>query len=541
MYKSLIALGMAIPCLGFSQQFQQVFGGDGFDIVSEIIQLEDQSYVAFGVTTSFGSETNGIINHLDAFGNLISTHSLTLMNGTELYDIELNDAGNVFFVGACTSDAAGNAECLFGECSLTGEIIWSKGIPAPGVDVAYGLTLSQQGGFTFVASTNSFSPTDDFNPIVVQVDASGNTIWSTSIDIEGYARPNAVTKHPDGGLLVFGHHLSDSSEGNDLMLIKMSSTGEVQWIKDFKAPGNDLGWRIMATENGFILGGDTDSFGEGLNDVYLIHIDLDGNVLSQRTYGGAGNDHLSSITPGKGDKLMIGGTTSSFGGGQLDVLAMELESDGSVSWSKAYGGAEKEVGLSVLATPDGGYIFGGYSRSFAENFYYDAYLVKTNDRGDCYCNSVWDELLTQSPCQFSPGSLEWGQGSISDAETWEVQSTLADLPILQTLCTFGDLVDGPVNGEESSIEITLGLENISGEIVSLVPILLDGSLQVEVVQHRPANLSVYTITGRMVQNVPVSGIGRQTISVKVKGMSPGIYLVSLVDGYSTHTKKVYVN
>lgn len=540
MYKSLLAIGMAIPCLSFSQQFQQSFGGAGFDIIKDVVQLEDQSYVTFGITSG-ESGAKGIISQVDGLGNLISSRALELMNGTELNEIKINEAGNAFFVGAATSDQAGNSEILYGELTLEGDVLWSKGLPNIGFDVAYGLTLTANGGFALGAMSSSYSAAGDLNPIVVQVDAQGETVWSTAINMEGYARPMSLTQHPDGGIVIFGHHEGPENDGNDPMLIKMSSDGDVEWIKDFKAPGNDVGWSIIANDNGFLLGGDSNAMGAGSNDLYLIQVDLDGELISQRLYGSTGNDHLSTIYPGKGDKMMIVGTTSSFGGGQLDMLAMEIEADGSVSWSKAYGGEEKEVGFSILETPDGGYMLGGYSRTFAESFYFNAYLVKTNERGDCFCNSVWDQTLEVNPGEFVPGNVEWTQATAGESTDWDLQSVPAEMPTVNTICTFGELIDSSAEGEESSGEITLGLEEMTSQILSLVSVPHNGNLQIEVFQNTPANLSVYTITGKMVQNVSVQGIGRQTLTVKVQDLSQGVYLVNLIDADSTVTKKIYVH
>ena len=541
MFKSLIALGLALPFLGFSQQFQQSFGGDGFDVIYDIVQLEDQSYVSFGITTSFGGSSLGSICHLDGLGNLVSSRTLQLNTSTEIHDVEVNGAGNVYFVGANVSDASGNTDCLYGELSLEGDIIWAKTIPGIGIDTGYSIELNENGGFTFVILTNSFSSNGNFNPAVVEVDSEGDVIWSTNIDINGYARPTDLVAHPDGGWLIYGHMNGDESLGYDPMLIRISQSGQVEWVKLIQGDGIDFGWQIIATDSGFTIGGDTSSSGEGLNDIYLINIDSDGNIINQKTYGGIGHDHLTSITPGKNDKLIIGGTTASFGGGGLDILAMEVESDGSVSWSKAYGGEEKEVGFSVLKTPDGGYLFGGYSRSFAENFYYNAYLVKTNDRGDCYCNSTWDHTLLVNSALFTIGEISWTQSPLVGPEVVSLQIQESPFSTVQTLCSFGALIDGLIEVEENSDDVTLSIDNPIGEIVNLVTSSHDGSLEIEVIQHQPANLSVYTLTGRMVQNVPVSGDGRQTVKVKVKGMSQGIYLVSLVDANSSHTKKVFIN
>jgi hypothetical protein len=540
MNKILLAVGLAIPCLGLSQQFQKVFGGDGFDIVNQIIQLEDQSYLAFGGTTSISNSMEGIILQLDGMGNLQSATTLSLLEGFELSAVLMNDSGTIFFAGTAT-DAAGNPEIAAGEMTSDGQILWAKGVAADGIDALHGLCLTEDGGFACIGITNSFSTSAGSDPVILRFNSNGDISWAHAYEIEGYDRPDEIAVHPDGGFVVFGHHIDNGEGDYDTFFMHVSEFGDLNWIKRYTAPGTDLAWSVMEFQDGFLLGGDTDSFGLGLNEIFLMHVDTDGEIIWQKTYGDEQHDHLTTITPGKAGKIMLGGLTSSMGAGGLDAMATELEADGSLNWTKAYGGSDKDVGFSAIATADGGYIFGGYSRSFSQNFFSDAYIIKTNERGDCMCNTDWDAVIYEGESNYLTSSLTGSKIILIDFTNWNMTSTIVDLTVSETLCTFGELIDGPADGEESSSEITLGLEEMTSEILSLVPVPHNGSLQIEVFQNSPANLSVYTITGKMVQNVSVQGIGRQTLTVKVQNLIQGIYLVNLVDAHSTVTKKVYVH
>lgn len=540
MNKSLLAIGMAIPCLGFSQQFQQVFGGDGFDMIYELIQHEDQSYTAFGITSSFGDQA-GMIIQMDGMGNLQSASELTVMAGLELSDITENEAGNLFFAGTASSDAAGNGEVIAGEMTTSGDVLWANGFSAGGNDGIYGICNAPDGGVACAGITNSYSPEGDFDGVVMKYTADGELQWANVIEIDGYERLNSIVVHPDGGYVAYGHHGDPGDTNYDPFFIRLSDQGDLVSIKRYAAPAIEIGWEFMQFENGFLIGGDTQSFGEGLNEVFLMYVDLDGEIIWQKTYGGFGHDHITSIAHGKAGRIVFGGTTSSIGAGGLDAMAVELEADGTISWSKAYGGEEKDVGFSTLATPDGGYIFSGYSRSFSQNIFYDGYIIKTNERGDCMCNSVWDLVLTQGEAGFEIDDLSGSKFELTSFNEWEVTTSPIELTNAETLCTYGDLVDNPGGeGEENSGEVT-NISEYDNPILDLVPVPLDGTLMVEVDQHRPGNLSVYTVTGKMVQNVGVQPLGRQRIPVKVKGLSQGIYLVTLIDSQATHTKKVYVN
>ena len=57
------------------------------------------------------------------------------------------------------------------------------------------------------------------------------------------------------------------------------------------------------------MAGDTDSFGNGKSDVYLIKIDKDGNKVWQKTFGGSKDDYANAITPTKDGGFIVAGYT----------------------------------------------------------------------------------------------------------------------------------------------------------------------------------------------------------------------------------------
>ena len=50
-------------------------------------------------------------------------------------------------------------------------------------------------------------------------------------------------------------------------------------------------------------------------------------------------------------------------------------------WTKTFGGALSDIGVSVKQTNDGGFIIAGTTRSFGSGGQ-DVYLIKTNENGD---------------------------------------------------------------------------------------------------------------------------------------------------------------
>ena len=73
--------------------------------------------------------------------------------------------------------------------------------------------------------------------------------------------------------------------------IKTDFTGQKEWSNVYGGKSNDYGWGISETrDNGFVITGETYSYGNGQSDVYIIKIDSLGNLLWENTFGGMAED-----------------------------------------------------------------------------------------------------------------------------------------------------------------------------------------------------------------------------------------------------------
>jgi hypothetical protein len=72
---------------------------------------------------------------------------------------------------------------------------------------------------------------------------------------------------------------------------------------------------------------------------------------------------------------VIVGDTYTFGAGNSDIYIIKTNSKGDTIWTKTCGGAKDEVRYSIKQTYDGGYIITGYSSSYS-NDHREIYVVK---------------------------------------------------------------------------------------------------------------------------------------------------------------------
>ncbi len=190
-----------------------------------------------------------------------------------------------------------------------------------------------------------------------------------------------VTQTSDSGYIVAGVTQKGGSGDEDIYLVKTDSKGSVEWSKSYGGPGEDNGWSVRETRDGFIVGGFTNSTGAGGFDFFLLKTDLKGEKRWQRTFGEGGDDRAWDVILSKdGGYVLIGETTGATPAGEHDCLLLKTDSDGKEQWSKTYGGAKGDRCFSMAQDEKGEFIIAGqtYSTGAGDR---DMFILKTDSSG----------------------------------------------------------------------------------------------------------------------------------------------------------------
>jgi hypothetical protein len=149
-------------------------------------------------------------------------------------------------------------------------------------------------------------------------------------------------------------------------------------------------------DGGYIVAGETFSFGAGLYDVWVLKLNSDGTIAWQKTYGGNGSEMAHSIQQTSDGGYVVTGETHSFGAGGGDVWVLKLNSDGTIAWQKTYGGNGSDTAHSIQQTLDGGYIVAGETDSFGAGDV-DFWIIKLDVNGEIpYCSAMGTSTATIS-------------------------------------------------------------------------------------------------------------------------------------------------
>ena len=330
-------------------QWEKTFGGALHDVGTSAIQASDGGYVMAGYT----------------------------YERTGIPDIEAASAGaDQRRAEQPWGPWLGDSRAYIVKTDSTGSQIWSikADVTNTADDSSFNSVREMPGG-GFIAA-GSYSTGSNHDVYLLMADAKGNVLWERAIGRPSqneYAQSVAVAS--DGGLVVAGR------KADDVYLIKADSKGNVLWEKTFGGSGLDLAHCVMQTmDGGYIISGDTDSFGAGGVDMYLIKTDSNGDMQWEKTFGGAQTDRAYSLAVTMDGGYAIAGTTEPAGLNHSDMYFVRTDSSGNALLAQAFGRTGDDWASSLAMSTDGQYVMAG-ATIVQGGRYSDAYLIKVELSG----------------------------------------------------------------------------------------------------------------------------------------------------------------
>ncbi len=221
---------------------------------------------------------------------------------------------------------------------------------------------TNDGGFIIVGDT---LPTSNYGDIVLtKTDSHGNKEWRQIFSISGDGGANSIKVTNDGGYVI----LAQTDMGgpfDDVLLIKTDEYGTVTWTKTFGGlVVDDRGSSVQqTTDGGYVFVGYTGNR-DSCYDVYLVKTSANGDLDWYRTFGGSDYDWGYSVQECDDGGYIVLGQTKSYGAGEGDVYLIKTDSNGIMEWDRTIGGSLQDEGHQILKTSDSGYIIMGYTESY---------------------------------------------------------------------------------------------------------------------------------------------------------------------------------
>jgi hypothetical protein len=299
-------------------------------------------------------------------------------------------------------------------------IQWQKSFGGSNVDLGYGIKQTSDGGYIFVSNTQSSNGDitghhGGFDIWVVKISSSGILEWQRALGGSGSDLSQTIDITSDGGYIVAGYTDSDDGDINEehdnfcSWIIKLSAIGEIEWQNIYVGNGYNQVHTIQQTlDGGYIVAGYDDTISDnpdgiqnhGGNDYLVMKLSSIGDVEWQKSLGGTQDDYAICVRQTSDGGYVVAGESVSSDGdvtenyGGSDYWIVKLSNLGDIEWQKSLGGSDSENPISIYQTTDGGYIISGRTQSSdgdVTDFHgmVDAWIVKLNSTGTL----VWQKTL----------------------------------------------------------------------------------------------------------------------------------------------------
>jgi len=379
--------------------FHLALGGAQEEFGYSIQKTRNNGFICAGRTFSFGTGGwEAYMVRLNSQGDTVWTKTYGNVLYDEFQDVDTTSDGGFIAVGhTTTTDFAANVYLI--KTDSNGVHQWSKEYGgANGLsDKGYSVSQTSDGGYIISGTTASFGAGGD-DMYVIKTTSTGAISWTAVVGTAGVNEAGReVQETSDGGYIVAGYTDGIGQSFYDVFLVKLNAAGVVQWKKTYGGSSYDFAYTVQQTsDNGFIIGATTNSFGAGNWDAYLIKTDANGTLQWSKTYGLSGEDRAQSARQCSDGGYILCGRSSSFGSGSFDAVLYKTDASGNLSWTKAFGGTGDDQAFYARESSPNNYILRGYTVSFGSGIK-DMYIIKTGQNGVSGCNEISANITTNTP------------------------------------------------------------------------------------------------------------------------------------------------
>jgi hypothetical protein len=240
-------------------------------------------------------------------------------------------------------------------CQKTEEgpkINWEKTYGGPNYDVGYLVQQTSDGGYIIAGYTSSFGAGGQ-DVYLIKTDNHGDTLWTQTYGGANSDFGYSVQQTSDGGYIITRNTNSfGAGAPGDVWLIKTDSLGDTLWTKTFGGDSSDAGHSVQQTaDSGYIITGFRDFIGGNSGNVWLIKTDSLGDTLWTKTFGGNSVDIGNSVQQTADSGYIITGNTMSFGAGDFDIYIIKTESDVGIEEKEVSSLMSSDFGATIISGP----------------------------------------------------------------------------------------------------------------------------------------------------------------------------------------------
>ncbi len=347
--------------------FIQTYGERGPDRGIHIIQTSDENFVIVGNTSTEAKDLDVYLLKIDASGDTVWTRKFGGPGDDNGWCIKETSDKGFIIAGFTNSSATSPNDVLLIKTDASGKKEWRRQFGGPGDDIGWSIVINNDGGYTIAAQTNSFG-NGELDAYLIRTNAGGDTLWTKTFGGSQTDRVFSIDKTSDDGFVAAGITYSYGAGDRDAYLIKTDENGQLLWERTFGGAGYDNAHTVIIDQsNEVILTGYGEYWGNSNNmNIFLKKITMQGEEVWSKTYGGPSHDRAMTVFQTQDEGFILTGFTQSFGQGEWDVYAVKTDSVGDTIRTSTYGTPAPDFGYDIIQSKSGEYYITGWSHGYAD-------------------------------------------------------------------------------------------------------------------------------------------------------------------------------
>lgn len=322
-----------------------------------------------------------------------------------------------------------------------------------GYDYGRDILQTPDTGYIVTGSSSSFTSANA-DAFLLKVDSLGNFEWSYNYGGADSDWGMSVVVTHDSSYAIGGYTNSFGAGGFDFYLVRTDKSGIPIWEKTYGGSDWDKADALtqVAEDSGFVLVGDTYSYGAGNRDMYIVRTDKNGDTIWTKTYGGALDDYATGVLI-DGDSIVVCGGTESYGSGMRDGIILKMDLDGNIGWVKVVGKPQEDYFTNIVKSSFYYCLSGSKSYTYSTD-YNDFWVYKifsngtivmadTTWDGDQFGNDIANDVVVEpltNIVYYGGSTTSWGSADVSagitDCFISKLDAGYGWMPYVQN---FGDL------------------------------------------------------------------------------------------------------
>lgn len=420
----------------------------------------------------------------------------------------------------------GNTDVYIVKINSTGKIVWDKAFGDTQINWAEDFIQTSDKAYMITGYTTS-GENNDYDILIMKIDTSGNLLWKKNYGGEKWDLGHSITETLDKGFLISGETYSEGNGNNDILLLKINSNGDSIWNKSYGGTLHDAAHDITrCQDSSYLITGYTNSYGNGAFDMYILKVNQLGDTIWTKTIGGPLDDKAFSGIENKNHEIVLTGSTLNYNAKKQDGIIVKTDSIGNYKWERLIGGDNNEEFYEIIENINGGYFITGYTESYGYAGTKDCYSILTNSDGwfiggPTYGRENFD--ISKSCIQTSD------KGYLTIGSTESLGLGLSNILIVKR--------DSNTFTNENNYSHFTDIETYNEKSIALYPNPVADFLYIKTDHNNPMKeVIMYNTVGSIVYRKNTDSNVSHTISFK--DFQKGVYIISITFEKQTIFKKI---